>query len=58
MNCPRCNEEKGQSIRFKKKKTICYVCKREVDQVLDLHHTSKDLCSLKCEEAFWLNVFD
>jgi hypothetical protein len=44
------------TTKFKEKKTICFVCKKSVDKVLDLCATSKDLCSIECERTFWLDI--
>ncbi len=58
--CKQCEEEKRQGlkpVRFKDKQTVCSVCKKSVDKVLDLHHTTADICSLSCEMSFWLDIF-
>jgi hypothetical protein len=56
--CETCvqNERTGKSVSFKKKHTKCAVCQKEVRKVLDLHHTGADICSLKCEQKFWLDI--
>lgn len=57
--CKKCDEntDKGKPpVQFKKKKTTCFICKKEVSQVLDLHHTNADLCSLECEKKYWLDI--
>lgn len=57
--CETCKEDEHRDkppVRFKQKYTICFVCKKQVEQVLDLHHTNADICSLDCEEIYWLEI--
>ena len=57
--CSRCEKDKRQGkppIRFKKESTTCFVCHRKVKKVLDLHHTNADICSLACEQKYWLDI--
>lgn len=58
IECGICEENKrrGNPVIFKKKHTRCSVCKKEVRKVLDLHHTNANLCSIKCEQRFWLDI--
>lgn len=58
-HCKKCEADEAAGlpkVRFKKKKATCFVCDKEVEQVLDLHHTRADLCSLKCEAAYWIDI--
>lgn len=57
--CKQCDEDEAKglpAIRFKDKETTCFVCKKKVSKVLDLHHTRADLCCLKCEAQYWLDI--
>lgn len=57
--CETCGEDERQGkspVRFKQKHTTCFVCKKQVKQVLDLHHTNADICSLDCEAKYWLDI--
>lgn len=58
--CQQCEKDKseGNPVKFKQKRARCKVCKKQVKQVLDLHHTGADLCSVKCERKFWLDIFN
>lgn len=44
------------STKFKKKKTTCFICKKDVSKVLNLCGTSCDICSFACEQKFWLDI--
>lgn len=56
--CPQCEEAKRENQpEFKAKNTVCFVCKKEVSEVLNLHHTNADLCSYECEKKYWLDIF-
>jgi hypothetical protein len=55
--CSKCRKMKLKKMPlFKKKKAKCFVCKKSVKRVLDLHHTKADLCGLKCETKYWLDI--
>lgn len=57
--CKRCRKQKKEgrtTPQFKKKHTTCFKCKKEVEQVLDLHHTNADLCSIECETDYWMDI--
>lgn len=56
--CAQCEEmkRKGIAVQFKQKNTTCDVCGKKVKKVLYLHHTGADLCSIKCENLFWLRI--
>jgi len=56
--CPRYEEaEKKNLPEFKTKATVCFVCKKAISQVLDLHHTNADLCSYECEKNIGWQYF-
>lgn len=55
--CPRCEEAKEKNLpEFKDKDTVCFVCKKKVSQVLNLHHTNADICGYECEKIYWLDI--
>ncbi|OGY43159.1 MAG: hypothetical protein A3B89_00700 [Candidatus Buchananbacteria bacterium RIFCSPHIGHO2_02_FULL_40_13] len=57
--CPICEQRRREGkpvVSFKRKNTTCFVCGRKVKKVLDLHHTAADLCNLKCEQIYWLDI--
>ena len=53
--CEECRKNPG--IRLRKQVATCFVCKKKVTEVLDLHHTRADLCGLECEKRYWLDIF-
>ncbi len=56
LRCERC--ESGEKTTLKDvPPTACAQCKKVVTRILDLHHTSQPLCSLDCEQGFWLDIF-
>jgi len=58
QKCARCEEAKknGTPVQFKQKNASCFICKKNVEQVLDLHHTNADLCSIECETKYWFQI--
>ena len=54
--CAQC--AKQWRTKFKAKHTTCFVCHKEVEKVLDLHHTNADICSFDCEARYWLEIFN
>lgn len=57
-SCPTCKKMKqeGNPVRFRTKVTTCFVCKKPVDKILDLHHTNAEICSIECETKYWLDI--
>ena len=57
--CKQCEDmlrERGPGPYWLEERTVCKVCNKEVDKVLDLHHTRARLCSLDCEISYWLDL--
>jgi len=55
-DCTECKEQKKVLWRDLDAEAQCDVCMKPVMRVLDLHHTGALLCSLQCEQTFWLNI--
>jgi hypothetical protein len=54
-DCPRCKAG-GPKFKPNHGKEPCFVCNEIKVQVLNLHHTNAILCSLECEETYWLDI--
>lgn len=54
--CGLCEKQRGHKLPMKKIDTQCFVCKKKTTWILDLHHTNAHLCSLECEQSYWLDI--
>jgi hypothetical protein len=56
--CEWLQKTRGPGPYFKRntERAECCECGKVKDKVLDLHHTSAALCSIKCEDNYWRDI--